>query len=338
MCNLHYRNTYKNCKIVILYGVLSVIFFTIAMFLILMLSCFQNSVLCIVGIIVFIFLFVFFFFLLCLKNNDYKLKNYFRLKEFKRELNEYFAVLSPNKSQVKFITKVLKDNFLRYGTINSGVEEKGCEENRWNMWIEDQIAFNYGNARFSEKLSFLTYTLHNACASGSGLERFFQDVSYEPFDKNEILAVLFRDEFFSKKFEKFLTEIINKYNKKQADELYARYEQGENKEFFEFEDELFDCCVWLSYNAELLSPCVGVYVNASEKIITRMFLSKDYMTRYYIYEDENKNVKYTNEMWTNDGFDGEWVSGSSSGSIFKTEELALNDFNHLLNGYFELDI
>ena len=66
-----------------------------------------------------------------------------------------------------------------------------------------------------EKLSYLIYTLYDACASGAGLEKFFESVdSYKHFTKIELIEILSKNEFLVNDFKKFMVDIIQEYDEK----------------------------------------------------------------------------------------------------------------------------
>lgn len=337
---LYFRNNYKNCKIMILYAVVSIVSIIFAACSLLVAFIEKLRVMGIILCVIFCCLFVISFFLLIMKNNDYKLKHFFKLGKFNKEFKKIEKLSKGNKRTIKHVKRTQKDYFLQFGELNKDIPFSQQEKNNWNIWVEDAIAFSYPNARYIEKLSCLTYVLYNACFSGSGLEEFFRWISYEPFTKEEIIDILTKSEFFNVDLKEFLVKIIKEYNIEKQDNLFARYELEDNQVFFSFKDEISDYANWIAYNRVLLSSCVGVYLHCNINFnIYRLFLSKDYQTVAYIYMMDYDDGLYRVcfERW--DKIDCRWDSfGVWGTSIYDSVETAFNDIRYALKDYIEIEI
>ena len=337
---LHFRNSYKNCKIMLLYMILTILFLMFATISLLFTFIPEFRVLGIVLCIVFNLLFIFSFFLLYIKNNDYKLKYYFKLGEFNKNFKEFEKVSKGNKKTIKLIKRQQKDIFLQFGKTCFSEVNLELEKNVWNDWIEDAIAFNYGYSKYMEKLSYLAYILYDSCFSGSGLEGFFKYLSCEPFTKQEIIDIFNKSNFYTDDFKNFLFKIINEFSNEKQDELFARYEQNDDKVFLSFEKHIEDCANWIAYNRLLLSSCVGVYLHDNiDFSIYRLFISKDYQKVAYIYtiDGDDKLYKVCFMLW--DKLNQNWNSTGVWGtSIYDSAETAFNDVKYALQDYTEIDI
>lgn len=332
---LHFRNTYKNCKIMLLYMFMAILFLVVSALSLLI--CFIPE-LKVIGIVLFIVSFIIFvinFFLIIMKNNDYKLKNYFKLGTFYKEFKKLEKVSKGNKRTLRQIKKDQKDYFLQFGKLFEQSKDFSLDNNNWNNWVEDAVAFSYPNSKYMEKLSYLTYILFNACSSGAGLEEFFNYLKYEPFTKDEIIEIITKNDFFNIEFKSFIVKIVNEYSKENEDKLFERYELIDNKEFFKFEQDLYDCASWIAYNRKLLSSCVGVYLGKLDYTIYRLFLSKDYNSLVIIYSEDDKVFKVANKMW--DAYDF-WWDGVYDVLSFDSEETAFNGIKEKVKDYIELDI
>ena len=295
----------------------------------------------IIGIILcvlFGLLFVINLFLLCMKNNDYKIKHLFKLGKFNKEYNEFEKLCKGNKKTMRQVRKQQKDYFLRFGELMSDTQSIVIEKNQWNDWIENASKFNYKNAKYMEKLSYLIYTLYDACASGAGLEKFFESVdSYKHFTKIELIEILSKNEFLVNDFKKFMVDIIQEYDEKIKDQLYERYEKEDNKIFFTFEDEIFNNATWLAHNRVLLSSILGVYLHGNINFdMYRLFLSKDYRKVIFIYSNNDKDFRIGQRVW--DEYDVNWDILRGDISIFKSADLAYNAIKPQLNDYIEIQI
>ena len=337
---LHFRNTYKNCKIIWIYAILSCLFLMMSTIALLFTVIPQFRVASIVCCVVFIILFIISFFLLVMKNNDYKLKYFFRLGEFNKEFKNFRSISKGNKNTIKQIGRQQKDLFLQFGKCSFDVQLNIPAKNCWNDWIEDANAFNYGYSKDMEKLSYLTYILYDSCMSGDGLESFFIHLSYESFTNKELIDIITKSDFYSDEFKNFLINIIQEYDKEKQDDLFAKYELEDNKMFFSFEDEISDYANWIAYNRVLLSSCVGVYLHCNINFnMYRLFLSKDYQTVAYIYtmDDDDRLYRVCFERW--DKIDCRWDSfGVWGTSIYDSVETAFNDIRYALKDYIEIEI
>lgn len=334
---LHFRNTYKNSKLMVLYGILSILFFVFSTIAFLFTFIDEFRVLSIIFCVIFSIIFIISFFLLVMKNNNYKLKYFFKLNRFYKDFKAFKSVSSGNKNTISEIKKQQKDYFLQFGECTFEDPKNDEINNPWNCWVEDAVAFSfYPYAEFMEKLSYLTFVLYHACESGGGLEEFFRWVSNEPFKENEIKEIITKDDFFSKKFKKFLIKILDEYNDEKQDELFERYELQDNEQFYSFQQEIINCSNWMSRNRFLLSSCVGIYLHGNINFdMYRLFLSKDYNKIVYIYSPGNEMVRVSFQTWDEESLC--W-NGVKDSSIYDCVETAFNDIKHELAEYIEISI
>ena len=334
---LYFRNNYKNCKLMILYAALSIvsiIFAAISFLVAFMTNLKVGIILC----VIFCCLCIISSFLLVMKNNDYKLKHFFKLGKFNKEFKKFEKLSKGNKKIIKEIKRTQKDYFLQFGDLNEDKLYFQPEKNNWNIWVEDAIAFSYPNAGYIEKLSYLTYLLYNACSNRSGLEEFFKWISYEPFTKEEIIDILTKSEFFNVNLKEFLVKTIKEYDIEKQDELFKKYESDDNNIFFTFDKEIENCSNWLARNRFLLSSCAGIYVHTNTSFnIVKLFLSKDYKKVIFIYTHDDAVYRTSFEKWNYHELI--WESSSESNrSIYDSEETALKNIKEKLKDYIEISI
>lgn len=322
----------------ILYAALSIVSIIFAAISLLIAFIEKLRVMGIILCVIFCCLFVISFFLLIMKNNDYRLKHFFKLCKFNKEFKKFKKLSKGNKKTIKQVKRTQKDYFLQFGELNKDIQSSQPEKNNWNIWVEDAIAFSYPNARYMEKLSYLTYVLYNACFSGSGLEEFFRWISYEPFTKEEIIDIFTKSEFFNVELKEFLVKIIKEYDIEKQDELFKRYELDDNKMFFAFDKEIEYCSNWLAHNRFLLSSCAGIYVHANTSFnVVRLFLSKDYKNVIFIYTHDEEVYRTSFGKWNYHDLIWESLSKSNR-SIYDSEETAFNNIKGILKDFIEISI
>lgn len=338
---LHFRNTYKNCKMIWVYSIFAVLSLMIAIDSLLFTFMPQFKVVSIVVCIIFTISFIINIFLFIMKNNNYKLKYFFKIGEFYKEFQKFKKLCQGNKAHIKEIGKQQKDYFLQYGKCIFTEQLSQPVKNQWNDWIEEAADFNYLYSGYMDKLSYLTYVLYHSCSSGGGLEEFFRFVDGEPFHNHEIIDIVTKSEFFNNDFKNFLVNIIEEYNKEKQDELFERYELEDNKTFFAFEEEIYNYANWLAHNRMLLLNCVGVVLHGNVNYdIYRLFLSKDYKKVVYIYNPDkigNECVRVCHKVWNHSDECWELLNEGES-SIYDSIDEAFNDIKYTLKDYIELEI
>jgi len=332
------RNNYKNSKTVVVYVFLTILSIMIASTALLCAFLPQIRVLSIVACLVFSVLTCWFYLLLYLKINDYKLKYFLRLWMFNKEFKKLKNISQGNKETIKQLKRNLKDNFLQDGEIVSSKNLLKIETNPWNIWLEESNSFSYPNSRYMEKLSFLVYCLYDACASGGGFEKFFNNIENEPFLNKEIIEIFNKHEFFSVELKEFLTKVVNEYKDEDKDFLFAKYEREENNTLFEFEQELFDLANWIAYNRKLLSSVAGVYIHGNISFeIYHLYLSKDFKKIIYVYKNESNMIRISSKFWN--AIDNFWESDKNADrSIYACAELAFNEIKDTIEDYIKIEL
>lgn len=335
---LYFRNTYKTCKLMVLYMILSFLSLIFATISLLFAFMPEFRVISITMCAIFTILFITNFFLLIMKKNNYKLKYFFKLGLFNKEFNEFKKLYKGDPNRIKEVRKQQKDYFLQFGETDFSVQAFESENNVWNNWLKEASSFNYSNAKYMEKLSYLTLILYNSCAGGGGLEEFFKNVFYEPFTKQEMMDIITKSNFYLKEFRNFLIKHIKEYDKEKEDSLFTRYELEDNKTFFEYEDEIFNYANWLAHNRFILSSVVGIYLHGKINLnMYRLFLSNDYKKIIYIYSADDKLYKVNYKVW--DEYDANWnLMQDSNTSIYDSVETAYNDIKNMLKDYIEIEI
>lgn len=335
---LHFRNTYKNSKLMLFYMIIAILSLIISSSSLLFALLPEFRKVALIVCLVFSLLFIVSFLLLIMKNNDYKLKYYFRLSEFNKEFKKLKKENNGNKKRLRFIKKQQKDHFLQFGEVVLSTKMLIEPVNKWNEWVEESTEFNYNKSQYMEKLSYITYVLYHACMSGGGLEEFFRWISYEPFTGDELINTIAKNEFFSNEFKDFLTMIIKEFDKEKEDELFEKYELSDNNVFFEFENEILNLANWLAYNRKLLSSCVGIYLHGNIDFnMYKLFLSKDYKKVIYIFSVDDKLFKVDFIVWNE--MEVCWIPGNvSNNSIYDSVETALNNIKDFIKDYIEIGI
>lgn len=194
---LHFRNTYKERKIMLLYATICIFFVSIATFLFFWGFC--------VEIIWYELLAIIFFYgsskaylLLLLENNNYKLKYYYSKKKFKEE---YRKIIEKYNIQDEHVIKKMKvdakDYFYQYGIIDI----KLAKLDEWIVLDWLKIYSNKDNIVLTTK-----HKLNCFLCDLFGIIEINQDFKSEIeylikiYDKNEIMTLLSLNKFVKKEF------------------------------------------------------------------------------------------------------------------------------------------
>lgn len=154
---LHNRNTYKTRKTMILYGIISIVCFTLGLFLIMASLIIEKWWMYLINILMFIIFFLSFF-LLVLENNDYKLIHYFNKKKFNVLYNEFLLKYNINsKKNKRKIKKELLDYFYQFGELN--IKNNNIETMVFIDWLENHSYDEYISGGSSNKLEYFLYGL-----------------------------------------------------------------------------------------------------------------------------------------------------------------------------------
>lgn len=324
---LRFRNTYKTCKVMILYAVLIIVSMFIGFFGI-MWSLFLETPNVFVYIIIALSIcsVVFFYFLLWLKNNGYQLKYFFLGRKYKLLVAEKIKTLNHNeKNNLKFLISEYKDCYRQYGVI----ELYTLNTEPYDNWCQKQQQFVHTpHTTNRAKFDYIMYNIFEGCKEGVGLSTFFQNILASGFTKEEISILIFHDDILSTNFCSYLISnmgYIDKLNKakkdnKKLDDIYQKI-QDEQPVLYYYEPEIYTVIGYLTGMMDLENlRLIRDFNNAK--------YTKDGHSRGYVlyYEELETYLPLFQDF--NYGF---WEENSSLSRHFKTKEEAEQELDKLLN-------
>ncbi len=182
---LRFRNTYKNKKIMLVYLIISIFALIISLYTFMFAMILKPIYLKILFHVITILLvatFCFTFFLICLENNNYKLK-YFLLRENKQKIKEFCLVMELNKTQTKEKTIEMIDNYRQTGNVYGQFD-------LIHLFNRKQDIFKYTSATEKEKLDYIIYSLKCNLNDLSDTSKFKNKLLNSGFSEKEILEVI----------------------------------------------------------------------------------------------------------------------------------------------------
>lgn len=149
---LTFRNTYKNSKIMLWYCIICILSILIGVNALLISFVFPFWWMYLISVFSFA-IFFFSFFLLVLKNNNYKVKNYYNKKNFNRAYVEILSKYNIDSYKDKRdLKRIAKDHFYQYGVIDE--KEYPIKFIIFNNWMKKQSYLNYQDYDINHKLDF----------------------------------------------------------------------------------------------------------------------------------------------------------------------------------------
>lgn len=213
---LHFRNTYKTKKIMLLYAFIAILSSLIATITLLFTFIFNYWwMYLIIGI--FTISFFYSFFLLVLENNNYDIKNYYSKKKFNMLCDELIDKYNLEDSKnIKIFRKVSKDYFYQYGDIN--IKTRDIRDLIFNDWMIKQ-------AHIPSNVNPLNYFLSRlmvACSDYNEYKLFLVKL-VNATNKDEIINELDKLGFIDKSFKDkcvFVLDHTSFVNEKFLNEVY----------------------------------------------------------------------------------------------------------------------
>lgn len=201
---LHYRNTYKTKKIMLLYGFLSIISLMIVTAGIMLITIFNYWWLYVLTV-VFLFGFFFNFLLLMLENNDYKLKYYYSKKKYKELYEELINKYNIETKEIKKIIKrETKDCFYQYGKLYE--DYKMIKHFVMSDWLEKCLK----EKRTTQKKDFNLFIYDLLIVSGLyGDYKININTLINIYNKEEVSKELEKCPFIKKEFEEKILFIFD---------------------------------------------------------------------------------------------------------------------------------
>lgn len=213
---LHFRNTYKTKKIMLVYAIIAILSSLIATITLLFTSIFNYWWMYLI-IVLFTMSFFYSFFLLVLQNNNYDIRYYYSKKKFKLLCNDLISKYNlEDIKTIKKIKKVSKDYFYQYGVINE--KSSDIKDLVFNDWMIKQ-------AHTSSNLNSLNYFLSRlmvVCSDYNEYKLYLVKL-VNATSKDEIINELDKLGFIDRSFKDkciFIYDYNSFVNEKFLNEIY----------------------------------------------------------------------------------------------------------------------
>lgn len=269
---------------------------------------------------------VFFFFILCLTNNNYKLKYYFLGKKFQEQLKVALQQAPCMDSRnFKYLISEYKDMYRQFGQLQV------IKFDPYSLFKREVNDFSYEISNDQMKLNFIVFKLFVGSISDGGINNLLMAIADTPFTKKEIMKICSKSGIMSSRLLDYLDNEL-KYLR-----FVRRYKKVPNKiEFRSLVDMLsYNSYKLYFFEAELINILDYLAGIISKKQFNKIanfskyLYSADGHTRGYVKSRKNNYIAVIENLKQ-----GDWEVYENS-KPFATRSSALNEIKSTIKNYIK---